>query len=58
MSSYEISRQYIEAKYGKFSAERLKALLKDAGDELNQIKQAKDEIFTTYKGIHGRMQHS
>ena len=54
----ELSIRYINAKYDAISREELIVLRKDIASELNQIKNAKSDVFKMYPGVHGRFQHS
>lgn len=50
--------QYINLKYGNATREDWKALMFAAGKELQEIKDAKSDVFERYPGIHGRFQQS
>lgn len=54
----EITTRYIEAKYKGSSYEQLLKLRDDVIEELNTIKAEKSNVFTRYRGVHGRFQQS
>lgn len=53
-----VSRQYIDLKYGNASAQDWRDLMKSAGAVLTQIKTEKSEIYANGPRVHGAFQQS
>jgi hypothetical protein len=50
--------KFINLKYGNPSRDHLVSFRRELATELREINDRNDEIFTTYKGVHGRFQQS
>jgi hypothetical protein len=53
-----IAARYISAKYENPSITALEALRDDAITECRRIEAEKSDVYTRYKGVHGRFQQS
>lgn len=50
--------KFITLKYGNPSREELISFRSELATELGEISARNDEIFNTFKGVHGRFQQS